>query len=90
MALPRITDTIGALGYLHANLKPSIQNDVYPVIQANKTEGGYFAVPRLIFCYIDYLGALYSGCRGNNPLRIATTAKARSYLQDVMGGGPHC
>lgn len=60
-------------------------NDVYPAIQADKLEGGYFSVPRMVLCYVDYLGALYSGFTGTDIAKIATTAKARKYLVDVMG-----
>ena len=71
--------------YLQADLQNSIINDVYPALQANKKEGGYFSVPRLVFCYIDFLGALYSGFSGTDPTKIATTAKAKKYLREVMG-----
>lgn len=68
--------------YLNADLEATVQNDIYPVIQADKQEGGYFAVPRLVFCYIDYLGALYSGYSGKGD--IATTCKAKNYLMNIM------
>jgi hypothetical protein len=71
--------------YLQADLDVSIQNDVYPVIQAEKRDGGYFAVPRLVMCYVDFIGALYSGfSAGTNPNNIATTAKAVKYIDEVM------
>jgi len=70
--------------YLQTDLDASIQNDVYPVLQADKVQGGYFAVPRLVMCYVDFLGALYCGfTAGGNP-NIASTAKASRYIQDVM------
>lgn len=69
--------------YLQTDLDVSIQNDVYPVLQADKPEGGYFAVPRLVLCYVDYLGALYCGFSpGTN--KIATTCKANKYIHDIM------
>lgn len=70
--------------YLQTDLDTSIQNDVYPVLQADKREGGYFAVPRLVLCYIDFLGALYCGFSGTNVNKIATTAKAKKFIRDVM------
>jgi len=47
--------------YLLNDLKVSVNNDVYPTIHPNNPEGGYFAVPRLVLSYVDYLGALYHG-----------------------------
>lgn len=73
-----------ALIFLQTNLKASIQNDVFPVVQMNRQEGGYFAVPRLVFCYVDFLGAIYSGFQKSGKSGIATTAKAKNYLCDVM------
>jgi hypothetical protein len=71
--------------YLQTDLDASVQNDVYPVLQADRVPGGYFGTPRLVMCYLDFLGALYSGFRaGENPNSIATTAKAIRYIQEVM------
>lgn len=70
--------------YLQTDLKASVKNDVYPVLQLDKKDGGYFAVPRLVLCYVDFLGALYCGFSGTNLRRIATSTKARRYLRNVM------
>lgn len=70
------------------DLKKSLENDVYPIIQRYNTQGGYFGVPRAVLSYVDYLGALYRGYngemnRGNRA--IATTPKAERFIQDIMG-----
>ncbi|MCL0082704.1 hypothetical protein M1O14_03225 [Dehalococcoidia bacterium] len=55
----------GVIEYLTDDLQKSIRMDVYPAIQIGNGEGGYFAVPRLVLCYVDFLGALYRGYRGH-------------------------
>jgi hypothetical protein len=47
--------------YLTEDLKASVQNDVKPCLSLGRKEGGYFAVPRLVLSYVDYLGGLYHG-----------------------------
>lgn len=46
------------------DLASAITNDIAPIIQPGKPEGGHFGVPRSIFCYTDVLGLLYSGWSG--------------------------
>ena len=78
MTLSRIID------YLRTDLKVSIQNDIFPALQTDKAEGGYFSVPRLVLCCVDYLGALYCGFDGKDPNHIATANKAKKFLREVM------
>lgn len=42
--------------YLSGDLTNSVVNDVKPCLNPTSSEGGYFAVPRLVLSYIDYLG----------------------------------
>lgn len=81
--------TLGQIrDYLTNDLKPSIINDVGPCIQPNQASGGYFAVPRLVLSYVDYLGALYHGYQGrrNRGRRVfADQAYAKAFLRDVFG-----
>lgn len=70
------------------DLKRSLENDVYPIVQINNTQGGYFGVPRAVLSYVDYLGALYRGYSGemNRENRsIATSVKAERFIRNVMG-----
>lgn len=76
-----------AVGYLDKNLRKSIINDVSPILDrwCSQSEGGYFGVTRLVLCYVDYLGALYCGTQGdNNPRHLATSKKAKTYINEVM------
>ncbi len=82
MSLQEIRD------YLEDDLKASIRNDIGPVVQP-RPEGGYFAVPRSVLSYVDFLGALYGGYGGDTDRsgrrRIATSEKAIRFIKDVMG-----
>jgi hypothetical protein len=74
--------------YLTKDLRVSVVNDVAPCLQPTKPTGGYFAVPRLVLGYVDYLGALYHGYQGrmNRGRRVfAESGYAKSFLRDVFG-----
>jgi hypothetical protein len=78
------------LDYLTSDLKKSVVNDVRPCLNLGHDEGGYFAVPRLILSYVDYLGALYNGYNGKRNertgKRIFTSGKyAKILLNDIFG-----
>jgi hypothetical protein len=72
------------------NLRNTIRDDVLPILQASmpRREGGYFIIPREVFAYIDFLGALYSGYRGERDggrRRIATGDKAGRFIEEIFG-----
>lgn len=70
------------------DLLTSARFDIYPVIQLNNPQGGYFGVPRSVLSYIDYLGALYcgyAGARRRTIRQIATSQKAEQFIEDVLG-----
>jgi len=74
--------------YLIDDLRRSLVNDVKPIVKARSLEGGYFAVPRLVLSYVDYLGALYYGYHGltSHGRRIfALQSYAKRFLKDVFG-----
>jgi hypothetical protein len=81
--------------YLRDNLKSSITNDIYPIIQPDREEGGYFGVSRLVLCYVDFLGALYGGYQGERhrpnkrfprgSKKIATSDKALKFIRTILG-----
>jgi hypothetical protein len=50
--------------YLLDDLKNSVINDIKPCLNLASQFGGYFAVPRLVLSYIDYLGTLYRSGHG--------------------------
>jgi hypothetical protein len=74
--------------YLEGDLKRSIRSDVGPVVRPEVEEGGYFAVPRLVLSYVDFLGALYgrySGEKDRSGRRlIATPKKATKFIREIM------
>lgn len=74
------------------DLLTSARHDIYPIIQLNNPQGGYFGVPRSVLSYVDYLGALYCGYtgvvrrnRGVSIRQIATSRKAERFIEDVLG-----
>jgi hypothetical protein len=75
--------------FLQGDLKRSIENDIRPILQPEKEEGGYFGVPRSVLCYVDFLGALYCGYQGekfrNGKKRIAISWKACRFIREILG-----
>jgi len=52
----------GAISYLEEHLKKSLQDDFHPVYEACRRRGvGFFALPRIVFPYITFLGTLLGG-----------------------------
>lgn len=49
--------------YLKTDIKVSIENDVKKIVRYHERikVGGYHSIPRLVFCYVDYLGSLVYG-----------------------------
>lgn len=56
-------DVSGAACYLTEHLKKSLSNDFFPAYDAYKVTmvAGYFALPRIVFPYITFLGTLFKG-----------------------------
>ena len=56
-------DVSGAISYLTNHLKNSLINDFYPAYEVYQRKGGigFFALPRIIFPYITFLGTLLGG-----------------------------
>jgi hypothetical protein len=71
--------------YLRDDLRISVINDIGPCING---QGGYFAVPKLVLSYVDYLGALF---RGYTAWRIkrrrifANHTYAKRFLNYIFG-----
>ncbi len=55
-------DVSGAISYLKKHLQKSLKDDFYPAYEAYKSRGvGFFALPRIVFPYITFLGTLLGG-----------------------------
>lgn len=53
--------------YLHTQIKESIANDINSILRYHKRyKTGFHSIPRQIFCYIDFLGALVYGKNSTN------------------------
>jgi len=95
MQIPCTTDALRIKEYLQGDLKQSIRNDIYPILQPEKEEGGYFGVACLVLCYLDFLGALYRGYGGDifaknkkfpqGRKKIATPRKTLDFIMDILG-----
>jgi hypothetical protein len=71
-------DYNGAIQYLERHIKKSVQDDFEPAYNAYVNTGtGYFSMLRMLFPFIDFLGTLYKGNRGQ--------ANAVSFIQDYLG-----
>lgn len=71
------------------DLTASISTDIYPIIQPNRPDGGYFGVPRMVLCYIDVLGLLLVGWSGRkkrygDKKDFATSTKAKDFIKKVL------
>lgn len=76
---------------LFGTIQNSIEEDLGMALAAyqKQSEGGYFLIPREIFAYVDFIGALYSGYDGSldrsGRKRITSSRKAIRFLKEVMG-----
>src|SRR5829696_5369817 len=89
MPLKKNMDAAKVVDYLNNDLKISVMNDVGPCLNLGRDEGGYFAVPRLVLSYVDYLGALYNGYNDKSNKktnkRIFSTSKyAKTFLKAIF------
>ncbi len=60
-------DVSGAASYLKNHLQKSLKDDFYPAYDAYRSIGvGFFALSRIIFPYITFLGTLFGGRDSSN------------------------
>lgn len=75
--------------YLKDDLKRSVVNDIGPFFKPEEKEGGFFAVPRLVLSYVDYLGVLYHGYNGkrdrHNRRIFSQSLYAKDFLRKFLG-----
>ena len=64
------TEELRRIDRIINDLAKSVTTDVVPIIQPNNPEGGYYGVPRMVLCYIDILGLLFSGWNGKKKKEI--------------------
>jgi hypothetical protein len=74
------------LNYLETTIKESIVFDVIEIAEFHsshpKNNGGWFGIPRQVFCYIDILGAI--AYRNNKNEDGASTRKAIRFLNEFF------
>lgn len=73
--------------FLSEELKEQILLEISPILYLGQEQGGYFGVTRHILCYIDFLGALYSGYRRENLTEkedVAMSRKAIRFITEIM------
>jgi hypothetical protein len=65
-------DNISIIDHL-IDILNSIDDDLLLALKAHENEntGGYFSIPRQVFCYIDYLGALMNDGRNSSENAIS-------------------
>lgn len=66
---------------LKGDMQDVIKYDIKPILHLKIEPGGYFGVPRQLFCLIDFLGAMYTGKydRGNS------SKGAEKFIKNIMG-----
>jgi len=88
MALEKNMSLARMKSFLNEELKEQILLEVAPILHLGQAQGGYFGVTRHILCFIDFLGALYSGYRVENFKEredIAMSKKAIKFITEIMG-----
>jgi hypothetical protein len=67
------------IGFLETKLLQTIENDIVAalVLHEERQLGGFYRIPRQVFCYVDYLGAL---CKGPP----AATEKAMFFMDTYL------
>jgi len=82
-------DVSGAISYLK-HLQKELEDDFYPAYEAyNGRNIGYFALPRIIFPYITFLGILFSG-KKNSHYAIDYMNKYLSKVNEKFGNKERC
>ena len=80
----------GAVSYLKNHLQKSLKDDFYPAYEAYKSRGvGFFALPRIVFPYITFLGTLLGG-RDSSENAIEYMNKYLSKVNSTFGDKQLC
>lgn len=88
----------GAISYLKNHLQKSLKDDFYPAYEAYKpawggghykSRGGFFALPRIIFPYITFLGSLFGG-KENSKYAVDYMNEYLSKANETFGNRELC
>lgn len=76
--------------FLQEEVKEQILLEIAPILHVGIQQGGYFGVTRQILCFVDFLGALYSGYDGEIDQRtgrkiISKSDKSIKFIEEVFG-----
>lgn len=83
-------DVSGAVSYLKNHLQKSLKDDFYPAYEAYKSRGvGFFALLRIVFPHITFLGTLLSG-RKSSKYAIDYMNKYLSKVNSTFGDRELC
>lgn len=67
----------------------SAETDIVPTIRPQAPEGGHFGVIRSVLCYIDFLGAVFAGWKGERDKKgrkkLSDSKKATDFVKKVFG-----
>lgn len=80
--------------FLEEEVKEQIFLEIAPILYIGQPVGGYFGVTRQILCFVDFLGALYSGyddkekkddLKKDGRMRISKSEKVKTFITKFMG-----
>lgn len=76
--------------FLQEEVKEQIFLEVAPILYIGQEVGGYFGATRQILCFLEFLGALYSGYNGrdkypNGAKKIASSKKSIMFIKKILG-----
>jgi len=72
------------ISYLKNEVREMIQLDVVDVAKHHsKVGGGFYAIPRQVFCIVDFLGGVAYNNRKSEP-RLTSTRKAVRFIKDFF------
>ncbi len=83
--------TLGDVARALGGLRTSLRDDLLPVVETcgAREPSGCLIIPREVFAYVDFLGALYCGYDGSvdgaGRRKIADSSKAVRFLNEVFG-----
>lgn len=89
MALSKNMELWQIKSFLEDEVKEQIFLEIAPILYIGQCAGGYFGVTRLILCFIDFLGTLYSGYSGKKTKKgrmiVSEPWKIKKFITDILG-----
>ena len=76
--------------FLNNEVKGQIELEIEPLLYPNQETGGYFGVTLQVLCFLEFLGAAYTGYNGtecyfNGAKKISTSEKTLKFIAEVLG-----